>query len=169
MSEDVNTLLAIAEIAGVFVGFAALLTVVGRRAESNDRSGEGLLLATVVLVSVVVIVAAMVPVVLNRYGLAQLSVWRVSSGVYFVVNWAQILYVGRRTLGYRAAHSQQPVLSLAVWSLEPLLQISLILCIFGAWASLAPAFYLTALAVALIQVSLMLALLVVNLITAEPA
>ena len=71
MSEDVDTLLAIAEIAGVFVGFAALLTIVGRRTEAIDRSRVGFLLATMVLVSVVVIVAALVPVVLNRYGLSQ--------------------------------------------------------------------------------------------------
>ncbi len=169
MSEDVDTLLAIAEIAGVFVGFAALLTVVSRRAESTDRSGEAFLLATVVLVSVVVIVAALVPVVLNRYELSQSVVWRISSGVYFVVNWIQILYVGRMTVSYREAHSRQPFLSFAVWSLEPLLQLSLLVCIMGAWKSLAPAFYLTALAVALIQVSLMLAILVVTLLTTEHA
>ena len=167
MSEHVDTLLAIAEIAGVFVGFGALLTVVARREESSDRAGEAFLLATVVLVSVAVIVATLVPVALNRYGLSQSVVWRVSSGVYFVVNWVQILYVGRMTVGYREAHSRQPVPSFVVWSLEPLLQLSLLLCIMGAWNSLAPAFYLTALAVALIQVSLVLAILVVTLLTRE--
>ncbi len=167
MSEDVDTLLAIAEIAGVFVGFAALLTIVGRRTEAIDRSRVGFLLATMVLVSVVVIVAAHVPVVLNRYGLSQSLVWRTSSGVLFVLNWVQILYVGRKTISYRAAHSYQPVLSVTVWSLEPLLQLSLLMCIVGVWKSLAPALYLTALAVALIQVSLMLAVLVINLLTTE--
>ena len=169
MSEDVDTLLAIAEIAGVFVGFAALLTIVGRRTETIDRPREGFLLATIVLVSVVVIVAALVPVVLNRYGLSESVVWRASSGVLFVLNWVQILYVGRTTVSYRTAHSYQPVVSFTVWALEPLLQISLLICIVGAWKSLAPALYLTALAVALIQVSLMLAVLVIRLLTTDDA
>ena len=41
------------------------------------------------------------------------------------------------------------------------------MCIMGVWKSLAPALYLTALAVALIQVSFMLAVLVITLLTTE--
>jgi hypothetical protein len=126
MSGDIDTLLAIAEIAGVFVGFAAL-------------------------VSVVVIVGALIPVAFNRYGLSESTVWRTSSGILFVLNWIQILYVGRVTRGDRSAHSQRRGLSAAVWSLEPVYQLSLLLCIAGVWSPLAPAFYLTALVVALAQ------------------
>jgi hypothetical protein len=60
-------------------------------------------------------------------------------------------------------------LSFAAWSLEPLFQIPLLMCIMGIWKSLAPAFYFTALAVALIQVSLILADLVTVLLKTERA
>jgi hypothetical protein len=169
MSEDVDTLLAIAEIAGVFVGFAALLTFITRSAGANGRAASVFLLTNVILISVLVIVAALVPVVLNRYGLSQSIVWRVSSSALFVLAWLQILFVGRVTQGYRSGHSQRRVLSFAVWSLEPLFQIPLLMCIVGAWKSLAPAFYLTALVVALVQVSLIFADLVTVLLKTERA
>jgi len=167
MSEDVDTLLSIAEIAGVFVGFAALLTFIGRRADPEDRSRDAFLLANVVLISVMVIVATLVPVVLNRYGLSNLAVWRVSSAVFFILNWLNILFTARVTQGFRATHSQRRALSFTVWSLEPLLQISLLLCIVGVWKSVAGAFYITALSVALIEVSLVFANLVVELLRAD--
>jgi hypothetical protein len=104
-----------------------------------------------------------VPVAVNRYGFSQSTVWRVSSSVLFVLNWAQILYVGRATRGYRSAHLQRRGLSTVIWSLEPSYQILLLLCILGLWPDLAPAFYLTALVVALTQVSLIFADLVASL------
>ena len=54
-------------------------------------------------------------------------------------------------------------MSIAVWALEPVYQLSLLLCIAGVWPSLGPAFYLTALVVALAQVSLVFATLVTTL------
>jgi len=169
MSEDVDTLLSIAEIAGVFVGFATLLTFIRRRAELEDRSRDAYLLASVVLISVMVIVATLVPVALNRYGLSELIVWRVSSGVFFILNWINILFTARATQGFRAVHSQRRALAVTVWSLEPLLQISLLFCIIGVWKSVAGAFYITALSVSMIQVSLVFSSLVVELLKADQA
>jgi len=163
MSHDVDVLLSIGEIAGVFVGFAALVSVVARRAESLERDVVVFSLVHVVLSSVVVIVGALVPVAFNRYGLSELTVWRVSSGVLFALNWGQILYVSRVTLGYRSALLQRRRLSIAVWSLEPAYQVSLLLCIAGVWLDLAPAFYLTALFAALVQICLVFADLVTTL------
>jgi hypothetical protein len=165
MSHDTDTLLAIAEIAGVFVGFAALVTFIAHRTDDDNRYVDVFNLINVVLTSVVVIVGALVPVALDRYGFSEATVWRVSSGLLFVVNWSHILYVSRVTLGYRLAHSQRRGLSIAVWALEPVYQLSLVLCIAGIWPDLGPAFYLTALVVALAQVSLVFADLVTTLAT----
>ena len=167
MAEDLDTLLSIAEIAGVFVGFAALLTVVSRSAEVNVRAGDSFLLATVVLSSVVVIGAALVPVVLSRYGVVESTVWRASASVLLVTNWVQILYVGRTTLRYREAHQRRPGLGFVIGTLEIVLQASLLVCVLGVWKNLSSALYVTAPAVALIQAGIMFAILVVNLLTAE--
>jgi hypothetical protein len=163
ISHDLGTLLSIAEIAGVFVGFAALVSVIPRRAEASEWFVGSFNLVVLVLTSIVVIVGALVPVAVNRYGFSQSTVWRVSSSMLFVLNWAQILYVGRATQGYRSAHLQRRGLSTVIWSLEPPYQILLLLCIVGLWPDLAPAFYLTALVVALTQVSLIFADLVASL------
>ena len=56
-------------------------------------------------------------------------------------------------------------MSIAVWALEPVYQLSLLLCIAGVWSGLGPAFYLTALVVALGQVGLVFATLVTALAT----
>src|SRR5262245_40433266 len=169
MSHDLDTLLAIAEIAGVFVGFAALVTVIAHPRDGDDRDVEVFSLINLVLSSVVVIVGALVPVALNRYGFSATTVWRASSGLLFAMNWGQILYVSRVTRGYRSAHSQSRGVSIAVWALEPAYQLPLLLCIAGVWSSLASAFYLTALVVALVQVSLVFATLVTTLATTSPS
>jgi hypothetical protein len=165
MSRDSDTLLAIAEIAGVFVGFAALVTFIAHRSDGDDRDVEIFNLINVVLASVVVIVGALVPVAFHRYGFSEATVWRASSGLLFAMNWGQILYVSRVTQGYRSAHSRRRGLSIAVWALEPVYQLPLVLCIAGVWSGLGPAFYLTALVVALAQVSLVFATLVTMLAT----
>lgn len=67
MTEEVDTLLAIAEIAGVFVGFAALVTVIAGRSDTQTQSDDVFRLLHVVITSVQVIAAALVPVVLNHY------------------------------------------------------------------------------------------------------
>jgi hypothetical protein len=57
---DLDTLLSIAEIAGVFVGFAALVSVIPRRAEASDWFVGSFNLVVLVLTSIVVIVGALV-------------------------------------------------------------------------------------------------------------
>ncbi len=152
MLEDVDILLAIAEIAGVFVGFAALVTVVAGRSQTESRYDDTFRLLHVVITSAQVIAAALVPVVLLRYGLSQSTVWRVSSGLVFALNWIVILFINRVTQGYSSAHTRMRAVSVTSWSLEALYQGSLLLCIVGAWRGLAPAFYLTAIVVGVFQV-----------------
>ena len=137
MTDDIDTLLAIAEIAGVFVGFAALVSVVARRSQAESRPDDTFKLVHVVIVSAQVIVAALVPVALGRYGLSESIVWRVSSSLIFVLNWFVIFFLNRKTVGYKAAHSRMRVLSVATWSLEPFYQVPLLLCIVSVWQGLA--------------------------------
>ena len=164
MADDINSLFAIAEIAGVFIGFAALVTIVSSRGTDEPRHEDTFKLANVVIINVMIITAALVPVVLNRYGLAPSAVWRISSGFLFVANLLQIVFLSRTTQGYAAGFSQRRVLPFAVLSLSPFFYVPLLLCIFGIKQSLAPAFFLTAIVAAIFQTSLLFADLVISMI-----
>ena len=164
MADDINSLFAIAEIAGVFIGFAALVTVVASRSEDEPRLEDRFKLANVVIINVMIITAALFPVVVNRYGLAPSAVWRISSGFLYAVNLLQMVFLSRTTQGYAAAFSRRRVLSLAVLSLSPFFHIPLLLCIFGVTQNLAPAFFLTAIVAAIFQSSLLFADLVISMI-----
>jgi hypothetical protein len=167
MTEEVDTLLAIAEIAGVFVGFAALVTVIAGRSDTPVQRDDTFTLFHVVISSVQVIAAALVPVVLNHYGLSQPTVWRVSSGLMFALNWVVIIFVNRVTQGYAGAHTRKRAVSVAAWSLEPFVQIPLFFCIIGAWQGLALAFYLTAIVALLFQVIVLFTDLVTSMIARD--
>ena len=80
-----GALIGIAQIAGTFAGFAALAGVVGRRARGSTRHDVERL-RTVILVGVMVIVTALIPIVVEGYGLIESAVWRVSSGLALVIN-----------------------------------------------------------------------------------
>ena len=163
MTDDIDNLFAIAEIAGVFIGFAALVTVVARRSEGESRIEDTFKLASVIIVNVMIITAALFPVVLDRYGLAPSTVWRIASGFLFVVNLFQIAFLSRTTQGY-VAFARRRALGVAVVSLSPFFHIPLLLCIFGVMPNFAPAFFLTAIVAAIFQSSLFFSDLVISMI-----
>jgi hypothetical protein len=164
MADDINSLLAIAEIAGVFIGFAALVTVVARGRGDASRLEDTFSLANVVIINVMIITAALVPVVVSRYGLAPSGVWRIASGFLFAVNLLQIAFLSRTTQGFSASFSQRRVMAVAVMSLSPLFYIPLLLAIFGIKPNLAPAFFFTAIVAAIFQSSLLFADLVISIL-----
>ncbi len=165
MSDHIDNLFAIAEIAGVFIGFAALVTVVRRGSGDASQQDDTFKLANVVIINVMIITAALFPVVLNSYGITPSGVWRSSSGFLWVVNLLQMGFLSRTTQGYAAAlFSRRRFLLLAVLSLSPFFHVPLLLCIFGAVPELAPAFFLTAIVAAVFQSSLLFADLVISMI-----
>jgi hypothetical protein len=164
MADDIDNLFAIAEIAGVFIGFAALASVLAGKKEAEPRFDDTVKLAGVVIINVMIIAAALFPVVVNRYGLAHSSVWRISSGFLEAVNLLQLVFLSRTMPGYVAAIFQRRILSVAVWSLSPFFHIPLLLCIFGIMPTLAPAFFFTAIVAAIFQSSLLFADLVISMI-----
>ena len=77
--------LSIAEIAGVFVGFGALISLL------RDHQEEGrVMLHAVIANGLVVLVAALIPVALSQYGLTGRALWGSSSGAFLVLCWAAI-------------------------------------------------------------------------------
>ena len=74
--QDTELLLSLAEIAGVFVGFAALISV---RSGGASDPHEVVYMRAVVWMGLMTVVAALTPVTLGRYALAEHQVWALSS------------------------------------------------------------------------------------------
>lgn len=156
---DDGLFLSIAEIAGIFVGFGALISF-----SHAGPVAERAPLRTVVTIGLVVLVAALLPVGLARYGLADRALWGASSAAFMIVIWISLVAL-LRDPEYRAwlrsesrpRHFPEKILPLL---LELAIQLPLLLAIFGVAPALAPAFYVTALVMNLFEAALVLARLV---------
>ncbi len=150
-----------AEIAGVFVGFGALISVTRRSEIEAAQLGQ---IRAVVTIGLVVMVAALVPVGLDRYHLTGRVLWFASGLVFLVISWVVNILSLRlpenRQLVFSQAQSS-PLSAALFWLLLELpVQIPLILILFGPWPDLDPAFYLTALVFNLFEAAFVLAQLV---------
>jgi hypothetical protein len=146
MTDDLGLFVAIAEIAGVFVGFGALISVTRRSEIEADQLGA---VRAVVTIGLVVVVAALVPVALGHYGLEGQGLWSLSSLVFLVLSWAVIGLSLRapsnRQLVRSRAH-RRPVATAFFWlALEVPTQAPLIVAVLGLFPDLGIALYLTAL------------------------
>ena len=157
MTQDVEFFIAIAEIAGVFVGFGALISLTRKNAIDFPQLGR---LRGVVSVGLVVMVAALIPVGISRYGITGHDLWLVCSIIFLFLVWAQILW-GLRKSEYRELLTKQtldsPIVSMFFWILlEAPIHISLVLAIIGIYPDLEPAFYTTALLFHLFEATFLL-------------
>ena len=96
--QDTDLFLQLAAIAGVFVGFGALIAVRGGGASEAQEVAP---MRVVVSTGVMTIVAALAPVTLARYGLADHEVWALSS-VLVLVGYAATAAANTRTPEDRA-------------------------------------------------------------------
>ena len=87
MIQDADLFVALAEIAGVFVGFGALISFTRR---SEIDSLELGLVRAVVSIGLVVIVASLIPVTFARYGVAGHQLWATCSAIFLVLIWFTI-------------------------------------------------------------------------------
>jgi hypothetical protein len=159
MNHDLDLFLSIAEIAGVFVGFGALISL------SRDRAVEArALLRAVVTIGLLVLVAALLPVALARYGLTDRTLWGWSSAGFLLMIW--IVIVGflldpEHRAWAKADARANPALTAFFWVvLEVPIQVPLVLVLLGVAPTLAAAFYVTALVLNLFQAAFVLARLV---------
>lgn len=157
MTADPALFVAIAEIAGVFVGFAALISATGRDEITSAQLAQ---VRAVVTIGLVVIVAALVPVGLSAYGLASPILWRVSAALFLVLVWAVIALALRMRENRAAARSQaraRPALAAVFWGvLEVAIQLPLVLTVIGVFPDQAEALYTTALLVHLFEAAFVL-------------
>ena len=161
-SRDVDVFIGLAGIAGVFVGFAALIGLT--RKEDEVDEARFIDIRGVVTIGLLLIVVALVPVVLGRYGLVDHTLWLTSSLVFLVLLWTVSFYGMRRPENRAAMRAQAraaPRLYVFFWvGLEAPIQIPLILTVLGLFPELEPAFYLTALVFQLFEAAYVLSELV---------
>ncbi len=98
--QDTGLFLSIAEIAGVFVGFGALIAL---RTGATDPY-EVAPVRMVVSAGVLTMVAGLAPVVLSRYGLADHDVWLLCSILVLIGDFA-VSVIAARTAEYQAVFS----------------------------------------------------------------
>lgn len=161
MAQDIDLFLAIAEIAGVFVGFGALISFTRRTEIEATQLGQ---LRAVVTSGLVVVVAALLPVGLSRYGVVGRSLWFICSLIFLILVWAVIVLSLRRPENRQVMISQaraSPAMAAFFWLLlEFPIQVPLILVVLGLFPDLEPGFYTTALVFNLFQAAFVLARLV---------
>lgn len=97
--QDADLFVGLAGIAGVFVGFAALIAV--RSGRPTDPL-EVAPMRMVVSMAMLTIVAALAPVALGRYDLTDHQVWALGSAL-ILAGWLLIIVVSSRTPEWRPA------------------------------------------------------------------
>ena len=161
MDQDVGLFLAIAEIAGVFVGFGALISFTRRSEIEATQLGQ---IRAVVTSGLVVIVAALLPVVLSHYGVEGHRLWFLSSLLFLLLVWAVIVLSLRRPENRQIVASEtraSPAMAAFFWILlEIPIQVPLVLTVLGPFPDLEPGFYTTALVFNLFEAAFVLARLV---------
>jgi len=121
-------------------------------------------LRAVVLTGLVVLVAALLPVGLARFGLVERAMWGWASAGFLFAIWVGIVVQVRHPEGrewLRAEAREHPVQQALFWVLlEVPLQVSLLLALFSVIPALDPAFYATALVLNLVEAAYLLARMV---------
>lgn len=142
---DTELFVHFAEIAGVFVGFGALIAL---RSEHRSDVHDPVYLRSVMALGVWVVVFALLPVAVGHYGVDGPVLWR-SCAALAVVVWAVLTGLLVTDEDNRALwHSDEPVdRFFPVLGLPMHLTIatSLVLVLVGPWPQVASALYVTAL------------------------
>ncbi len=142
---DSDALLTIAEIAATFAGFAALVSVLGRRARSGRAVHDLLRLRLVIATSLIVVVAALVPSALARFELAIEDVWRLAALVFLALVYAEIVAFVATYRPVRESFQPDRVAVAVAGILQVLVQIALITVLTGVAPALDDALYVGAL------------------------
>lgn len=149
--QDADLLVQLAGIAGVFVGFGALIAVrSGGASEVREVISD---IRWVMSSAIWVAIAALVPIIVSRYGIAGHDLWLASS-LFALVLFAVMIIVNagapENLEDVRAALDIQPRAKLALvmgptfWLPTVLLVLALVLVALSLFPNQEPALYLTA-------------------------
>ena len=156
-----DDLLGIAEIATVFIGFAVLISVLSPR-PSNKHQVLGM-----VITAAMVLVACVLPLVLRTLQIEAVTIVRVSSVIFAVLNLAVTVAMFRFIPGF--SESQGSNLARVVWGIEGSVYSLLVLCAAGIWSVYAITMYYSAVVLLLFQVIVFFISLAIGLSQDESA
>lgn len=143
MTPGIELFVSMAEIAGVFVGFGALISVTRRSEIEAEQLGH---IRAVVTIGLVILIAGLIPVGLDRYGVVGRSLWFLSSLVFLALSWGVTLLSLRREENRRLVVAQlrsRPLNAAFFWLLLELpVPVPLFLALFGVRPDLDAALYL---------------------------
>ena len=149
MNFDYDTFVGLASIAGIFVGFAALIT-------ASDDEDSPVLIKGIVNIGMLTLAGALIPILLAKFGMGEALLWRLAGGAFFTIIWFSLLHPTTRKflviqfrLDLRAA--------LFFWIfIEIPIQLPLVFSILGILPSYHEAFYTTSIVLNLIQAGYLL-------------
>ena len=144
--QDADLLVALTGIAGVFVGFGALISI---RGSGASEAHEVAYVRMVVWMGLMVIVTSLVPVVISRYGLTGHALWLPCSLLFLVLFWgmngvSERIDAERRTIVTGIGRKARIRLEVPAAFLWVPMHIALILVVLGLFPDLESALYVTA-------------------------
>jgi hypothetical protein len=149
---DVDLFIHMAEIAGVFVGFGALIAI--RRGPLRELSDMRWVMTT----GIWVVIAALAPIIVSRYGVAGHELWLVNSLVALAI-FGVMLVINATTPEIKAdraeAFATTPLVRLLLWAVPTIwapvaaLIVALVVVAFGILPGQEEAIYVTAVGLAL--------------------
>jgi archaellum biogenesis protein FlaJ (TadC family) len=168
--QDAEMFLSLAEIAGVFVGFGALISV---RAGGASDAHEVSYIRWVMSMAIWVVVTALAPVIISGYDLAGHELWLVCSLLALILFFG-VIVVNNRTpetrediaAMSRATRMREQAANLVL--VVPMIGV-LILVVLGLFPGQEPALYLTAVGLGLFANALVLLYLVFSHGRPQPA
>jgi hypothetical protein len=144
MDFDYSTYISLASIAGIFVGFAALIT-------ASDDDDSPVLIKGIVNIGMLTLAGSLIPILLAKYGIEDYLLWRLSSGIFFALIWFSILHpTTRKFLLIQFKINLKAALFFWIFVEIPI-QLPLILSVFGIYPNLHNAFFITSIILNLIQ------------------
>jgi len=142
---EIELFVHFAEIAGVFVGFGALISL--RSARPTDPH-DVVYTQAVLGLGVWVVIGALVPIAVSRYGVHDDALW-LPCALFALAIWVIFLIAFSRTAASRKINRSRerpdrlfPVVGLP---LHVVIAGSLVLIVFGVWRGIDEALYITAL------------------------
>jgi hypothetical protein len=144
--QNVEIFIGIAHIAGIFIGFAALISIIRRDEIEHYKLSR---IRAVVQIGLMVVVGALIPIGFGLYGFSGHILWFICSLIFLALNWLMGILSILNPENREAMIAQMrinPLKSVLFWVLfEFPLQASLILIILGLFPDIEHAFYTTAL------------------------
>lgn len=142
---DTDILYTLAEIAVALAGFSAIIGVLSTRKESTDLRTNALRLQVMLETCFMVAAAALVPVIINHFGVDTPLLWRIASALFLCIAIPFEFVARRRTKDLPDMTLTGWNINTVNWALSIGADLILIAILFGVVGSYSEAFYSVAL------------------------